>query len=349
MTCQITFLPVGNADSIVIQANESLVIIDLGKLEILEDWLEKHKVTKINKIYVTHAHSDHFPDLIKLATFLGNWLETNPSTTLTLCLPYLEIQRARNNVIANRGSFRARLLEDALNRIIKWDDQNEYIQFIPLVSQKEDHIDNLFGVDVLHPTQVYIENHLATTKSKLNEVSAVLLLTYGCFSALFLADIEGIGLTKLLEKYNKRKAFNFIQKVNLVKIPHHGAWPKNGEDLKTLLEFIDPEIAVLSVCSKNPHGHVKPELFAALNNLKNDSSKRLNQFICTEVTRTCKYSASNCLKMDRKGLSSTEKCAGEITIIAEDSGKWTLKTETKHSDVVKNFNYAACTERADLI
>ena len=343
MTCQITFLPVGNADSIVIQANESLVIIDLGKLDILEDWLEKHKVTKINKIYVTHAHSDHFPDLIKLATFLGNWLETNPSTTLTLCLPYLEIQRARNNVIANRGSFRARLLEDALNRIIKWDDQNEYIQFTPLVSQKEDYIDHLFRVDVLHPTQVYIENHLATTKSKLNEVSAVLLITYGCFSTLFLADIEGIGLTKLLEKYNRRKAFNSIQKVNLVKIPHHGAWPKNGNELQILLEIIDPEIAVLSVGSQNNYGHVKPELFDALISLKNDSSKRLNQFICTEVTRTCKYSASDCSTMDKKGLSSTEKCAGEITIIAEDSGKWTLKTETQHPDIVKGFDYAMCT------
>ena len=53
--------------------------------------------------------------------------------------------------------------------------------------------------------------------------------------------------------------------------------------------------------------------------------------------------------MDKKGLPSTEKCAGEITIIAEEFGKWTLQTETNHSNIVKNFDYAACTERADLI
>ena len=152
-----------------------------------------------------------------------------------------------------------------------------------------------------------------------------------------------------MEKYNRRKAFNSIQKVNLVKIPHHGAWPKNGNELQILLEIIDPEIAVLSVGSQNNYGHVKPELFDALINLKNDSSKRLSQFICTEVTRTCKSSASDCSAMDKKGLSSTEKCAGEITITVKESGQWTLKTETKHSDVVKNFNCAACTERANLI
>jgi len=53
--------------------------------------------------------------------------------------------------------------------------------------------------------------------------------------------------------------------------------------------------------------------------------------------------------MKNKGLSSTEKCAGEITIFAEEFGKWTLQTETKHSDVITGFGYAACTERAKLL
>ena len=53
--------------------------------------------------------------------------------------------------------------------------------------------------------------------------------------------------------------------------------------------------------------------------------------------------------MKNKGLSSTKKCAGEITITAEDSGEWTHKTETNHPNIVKDFNYAACTEGADLI
>ena len=78
-------------------------------------------------------------------------------------------------------------------------------------------------------------------------------------------------------------------------------------------------------------------------------NKKQFSFICTEVTRTCKSSASDCSEMKSKGLPSTEKCAGEITIIAEESGKWTYKTETNHSDVVRGFDYAACTERTNLI
>ena len=55
MTCQITFLPVGNADSIVIQTDNSIVIVDLGKLNILEEWLEKHQISRIDRIYITHV------------------------------------------------------------------------------------------------------------------------------------------------------------------------------------------------------------------------------------------------------------------------------------------------------
>ncbi|MFM7189432.1 MAG: hypothetical protein ACKOX2_01250, partial [Microcystaceae cyanobacterium] len=176
----------------------------------------------------------------------------------------------------------------------------------------------------------------------LNEISVVLRVIYDEFSAILLADIEGDGLTELLQLKTDFAA-------NVVKIPHHGGWPANGNELEILLELIDPEITILSVGSKNPHGHVKPELFEALINLKNDSSKRLSQFVCTEVTRTCKYSVAERSQKGNRGLSSTEKCAGEITIIAEESGKWECKTEVQHhASVVANLPYAACDDRADL-
>jgi hypothetical protein len=115
-----------------------------------------------------------------------------------------------------------------------------------------------------------------------------------------------------------------------------------------LLEAIDAEIAVLSVGSKNRYGHVVPELFGLLLSLKNDTSKRLKNFVCTEVTRTCVHSASERAEMDKSGLANQQLCAGEITIIAETSGNWNLKTQTKHADVVSQFKCAACDGRADL-
>jgi beta-lactamase superfamily II metal-dependent hydrolase len=73
MTCQFTFLPVGNADSILIQTDNSTIIVDLGGLEVLDDWLKEHNVSKVDRIYITHAHADHCPSLIKLVDFLNTW------------------------------------------------------------------------------------------------------------------------------------------------------------------------------------------------------------------------------------------------------------------------------------
>jgi hypothetical protein len=176
-------------------------------------------------------------------------------------------------------------------------------------------------------------------------------LSLSKFSAILMADLENEGLSDYLSVVKASSSTTKDNKAQVVKIPHHGAWPVNGNELEILLELVEAELAILSVGSQNNYGHVRPELFKALITLQNKAiqNKKQLSFICTEVTRTCKSSPADCSAMKNKGLSSTEKCAGEITIIAEDSGKWTLKTETKHSDVVKDFNYAACTERANLI
>ncbi|MDB9488251.1 hypothetical protein PN492_17140 [Dolichospermum circinale CS-537/01] len=164
-------------------------------------------------------------------------------------------------------------------------------------------------------------------------------VNYGDFTALFLADIEGAGLKECADLSNKYPN-EFI--ANLVKIPHHGAWPKNGDDLQKLLETINAEIAVLSVGSTNRYGHVVPELFNLLINLQNDNSKQLKQFVCTEVTRTCVHSASDLSNMSKSGLAKQQLCAGEITILAETSENWVLRTQTNHKDVISTLPYPAC-------
>ncbi|MFN9397299.1 MAG: hypothetical protein ACK6BN_15995, partial [Pseudanabaena sp.] len=95
------------------------------------------------------------------------------------------------------------------------------------------------------------------------------------------------------------------------------------------------------------HGHLQPAHDTALIDLQDNKDKRLDKFICTEVTRTCKHSASDRATMT-KGLSEATKCAGEITIFAETTGDWKLKTETNHLDKVASFSHAACKGLADL-
>jgi beta-lactamase superfamily II metal-dependent hydrolase len=340
VSCQLNFLPVSNADSFVIQTDKSTIIVDIGKLNVLEDWLQENQIARINRIYITHYHSDHCPSLIVLKDFI----EEFQGEIEKIHLPYRVIEMARKRVLSEENS-RIGGLRLALKCISEWSSKRKVV-FSPIVRDGENYSEEELKIEALHPSQDYIENHLAHTGSKLNEISIVLQIIYGDFSALLLADIEGLGLTELLSSLkinSERTGFT----VNVVKIPHHGAYPANGDDLKELLTLINAEIAILSVGSKNNYGHVEPKLFRTLIELR--ETKRLKQFICTEVTRTCVHSSSDRSTMGNKGLSVAEKCAGEVTIIADISGSWELKVETSdHSSKVSSLAHAACIGRAEL-
>ena len=223
--------------------------------------------------------------------------------------------------------------------------QLSIITFIEVTRGSNPYSQDSLEIHALHPGLLYAQDHLANTGGKDNEISVVLRVNYGDFTGLFLADIEGAGLKECVDS-SIANPNEFI--ANFVKIPHHGAWPKNGDDLQKLLETINAEIAVLSVGSTNRYGHVVPELFNLLINLQNDDSKQLKQFVCTEVTRTCVHSASDISKMSKSGLAKQQLCAGEITILAETSGKWQLRTETDHENVISTLKYPACKGLIDV-
>ena len=341
MTCEFVFLPVGNADSIIIYPDGgSAVVIDLHKIPLLLKWFQNKKETNISRIYITHEHRDHFPSLEDLVTFLDNWLKSGKVGSI--CLPKQVYQQAKKKVSANRAA-NARL-RDALDQLALWE-KKSIITFIEVTRGSNPYSQDSLEIHALHPGLLYAQDHLANTGAKDNEISVVLRVTYGDFTGLFLADIEGAGLKECVD-LSIEKPNEFI--ANLVKIPHHGAWPKNSDDLQKLLETINAEIAVLSVGSTNRYGHVVPELFNLLINLQNDDSKQLKQFVCTEVTRTCVHLASDISKMSKSGLGKQQLCAGEITIFAETSGKWQLKTETDHKNVISTLKYPACKGLIDV-
>jgi beta-lactamase superfamily II metal-dependent hydrolase len=334
MTCEIAFLPVGNADCIVISDNsDSAVVVDIGKPRLLQKWLQNKNKKNIKRIYITHAHEDHLPPLDKLVEFLDLWLKQGEVETF--CFPLSFYKISWEKLIAYEGtSPKYQRLRLALNRLDDWDKRGR-IRFIPASRYLLYTQENL-EIRVLHPRQFFLEK----PNTKPNEISLVLRVIYGDFAAILLADIENAGLKECVDicKPDELAA-------NVVKIPHHGAYPKNGDDLKQLLETINAEIAVLSVGSTNIFGHVVPELFNLLINLQNDDSKQLKQFICTEVTRTCVHSASDISTMKKSGLAKQQLCAGEITILAETSGNWVLKTQTNHKDVISTLPYPACQGR----
>ena len=348
MTCKLIFLSVGNADSIVIQDENSLILVDLGNLNVLAKWLHEQRVSSIDRIYITHDHKDHFPSLVSLANFLNDWLKIG--TIEKLHLPYRAYEVAKRKVLLDRKNTernpKLERLELALNRITDWRKESS-IKLTPIVQDGEEYCNGSLQVKALHPSQDYIENHLAVSSAGINEISIVLQVIYGDFSALLLADIEKAGLAEFLKTLKRRSSDVTGSQANVVKIPHHGAYPENGEDLQELLALINAEVAILSVGSKNTYGHVEPKLFKTLIELQD--SQHLKRFLCTEVTRTCVHSAADYSSMGKRGLSVTEKCAGTITIVADTLGIQELQTEIKdHAAKIASFNHAACDRRADL-
>jgi len=343
MSIKITFLDVGNGDCTIISHAKSAVVIDVRSKRRLEQWLEDHNIKIIDCLYFTHGHQDHFPSLTGFVTFVSDWLKKDDAEVRRLCLP-TEVIRNPNLEInnANISKVQKKLLQSALDKLDLWYSTNT-LEICRAERDSRPHLYEDIVINILHPSFLFFEGQNRKRPDSLNETSVVLRVDYGSFRTLLLADIEKSGISALLAKCNGDDL-----RSQLVKIPHHGGWPSNSDEFHQLLQLADPEIAVLSVGSKNQHGHVVPELFGELLNLKNDPSYRLEQFVCTEATGTCVWNAIKRRANRHANLDQKVTCGGDISITAELSGTWIREGINQHAEVVKTIGYAACQGRIDL-
>ncbi|MCG3212623.1 MAG: hypothetical protein FOGNACKC_06293 [Anaerolineae bacterium] len=334
MTLEIAFLDVGNADSIVILPPQaSAVVVDVPKPRRVQAWLEEHKKTVIDCIYFTHNHRDHLPSISVLKTFIAEWFKKGTMGTV-----FLPTGATRNTALSN-DSDQADLIRDAIDNLLLWEEK----RLLEIRRSERGSGPDYFGeiaIHILHPRYIFSE----LNPDRANETSLVLRVEYGEFSTLLLADLEKTGLTKFLALCSDDEL-----ECQVVKIPHHGAWQPNNEGaIQSLLKRTNPELAVLSVGSRNQHGHVAPQLFEELLTLKSDDNKRLQNFVCTEVTRTCICSSEDRATMGKSGLSKAQPCVGDIVILARSSGAWEMKDSEEHKQYLTKIIRAACCDRADL-
>ena len=198
MTCEISFLPVGNADCIVVNSENAVIVVDLGKKErVIYKWLKNRNFDTINRIYITHRHCDHFPfsSLISLVKFLDLWF-SNDGAIEIFSLPYGVYKNAYKSLDAKRGAdddYQA--LEDALNQLDDWD-QSQKIRFVDALCDPTPYQINNLKIFTLHPRSIFVAQQ--KHKKKVNELSLVLRVVYGKFSAILMADLEKEGLSDYL-------------------------------------------------------------------------------------------------------------------------------------------------------
>jgi competence protein ComEC len=92
-----------------------------------------------------------------------------------------------------------------------------------------------------------------------NEISAVLLISYGEFSALLAgdagADVEAILVRRL----------GTALRSEVLKLGHHGSTTSTSP---LFLETVDPELAVISSGRRNRYGHPAPAVVAEVESRK---------------------------------------------------------------------------------
>lgn len=193
---------------------------DCGE-RVIEPYLRKYGIRRIDTVLLTHPHSDHLGGLLRvLRNFrVGYVMDPGIRHNSVLCEEYFSL-------IDEEGIPR---------RIIRAGDSIE--EFFPL------------RMEVLHPTDEYVTPK-GWTPYGLNNGSAAVRLAYGQVSFLFLGDIEKEADKALL----KQKGF---LKATVVKVPHQGSRTGSSQEL---VEAMKPSVAVISVSEGNRFGHPADEV-----------------------------------------------------------------------------------------
>jgi competence protein ComEC len=173
-----------------------------------------------------------------------------------------------------------------------------------------------FNARVVHPAP---HNQDSLIDTDTNEASGVLLLEHqfadgSVRKVMLAADVQLTGVSLML----RRAAAGSIE-ADVLKFPHHGAWPTArpgaravGVDRKGMDDFlraVSPRSVILSVGFDNPHGHVRAELFEALRQYHADTG-RLESLKCTQFTPTCYGSKA----LPKDGELARPHCAGDVEI-----------------------------------
>jgi competence protein ComEC len=105
-------------------------------------------------------------------------------------------------------------------------------------------------------THLTIKAPFETVKKDTNSYSIVMKLQEESFTALFTGDTDPPTSDDLAKDPD-------LKNIVALKVPHHGS--KNGMT-QSLLDTLNPQVALISVGKNNSYGHPSPEILDMLNN-----------------------------------------------------------------------------------
>ena len=217
----IIFMDVGQGDAaLIIFPNDKTMLIDAGQRNQYEDMgtevvMPVLKYLNIEKLDWVVMSHPHSDHIGGLVNLIN---EVKIDTLLDSFIPY------------KSWTYKT---------IIRGADKNEVYVSHPHQGEVMKLSDNVI-IEFLAPDSVF-----AVSEHNVNNASIVFKLSYGATSVLFTGDLEYEGDQFLLPYEN-------MLNVNVLKVAHHGSITSTTT---SLLDFIQPDIAVVSVGRKNKFKH----------------------------------------------------------------------------------------------
>jgi beta-lactamase superfamily II metal-dependent hydrolase len=332
-------LDVGEGDTIILilPGGTRAIVVDAFVGERVVETLEDEGVDEVI-LFLTHSDNDHVKEMQYIIdNFAGDFLaffynRDRLAAQLT--------SRYRRN-LTSLGAATRRLTDPVsgdFNVNLNYD-----IRFAPLIPTP-------VSVEILHPTHDEQSSFIGTTT---NEGSGVMRVEYrasggNLWSILLAADVQLMGISCMMRRHS---ADLTKLRANVLKFPHHGAWPTTypavsqfddvpRKTMADFLEAVNPQYVVLSVGHDNNHDHVRTEVFDALLAVP---FSRLRRILCTQITRACLIAGTTC---------PTPQCAGDVEIrIGDDAhgGIEVFPPKTSHTTTIKKLTTLANARCASLL
>jgi beta-lactamase superfamily II metal-dependent hydrolase len=296
-------LDVGQGDAIILLLPDCrrAVVVDAFDGPRVLDVLEEEEVDEV-LLFLSHSDRDHVKGVqYLLANFPGDFLAlfyNKDRLNATFGSEY----RAMLQALAKATRSLPDPVSGDFNTNLSFDTRLK-----PLVQPP-------VSLEVLHPAHHEQSSLLGTST---NEPAGILRVVYTnakgeSWAILLAADVQLTGISCMMHRFSADPA---KLRANILKFPHHGAWPTDypgisqfsGMPQRAMAEFleaVDPQVVILSVGFDNPHEHVRPDVFAAFLGLA-AKLKRLRRILCTQFTDTCLHT---------KGRCDPPHCAGDVEI-----------------------------------
>ena len=228
-TIELYVLDVGQADAILIKAEEGNILFDSGDLDTkyeLIDELEKLGVSKIEYAVFTHPHADH----------IGG---------ADVVLTSFDVNNVIMPVVSDNDVPTTKVYE----RLIAAIEADETINLIAAAPDAEYSVGEV-KMKILAPNS---EDY-----TDLNSYSVVVRVDFGATSFMLTGDAEDISEEEMLSRYPISEL-----KCTFYKAAHHGARESNTA---AFLNTVSPEIIAISCGKDNSYGHPHAEAMARFEN-----------------------------------------------------------------------------------